>query len=162
MLYFTWYTSGSCSEACFLYHPFIIFVILCPLLVQANDCRSSHLYVTMAAVVSSLCRNHGAGAFSTSVTIFLRKCKRHLRFISLKSYISFLVSSASTLDLICICGTTAIKATTSGLCLVVVDEHKIDGWILLFDCLWIWFWNLILRLDQVFRTSTSVFRASDT
>jgi hypothetical protein len=67
----------------------------------------------------------------------LRKCKRHLRFISLKSYVSSLVSSAATLDLICICGTTAIKATTSGLCLVVVDECKIDGWILLFDCLWI-------------------------
>jgi hypothetical protein len=62
---------------------------------------------------------------------------------------SSLVSSASTLDPIWICGTTS-------LCPVVVDARKIDGWILLFDCLNIWFWNLILRLGQVFCTSTSV------
>jgi hypothetical protein len=42
------------------------------------------------------------------------------------------------------------------LCPVVMDARKIDGWILLFDCLWISFWNLILGLVQVFRTSASV------
>jgi hypothetical protein len=30
----------------------------------------------MAAVVSSLCRNHGAGAFSTSVTFFFAKVQK--------------------------------------------------------------------------------------
>jgi hypothetical protein len=90
--------------------------------------------------VSSLRRNHGAGAFlDLFYNFFLRKHKRHLRFISLKSYKSSVVSSASTVDLICICGTMAIKAATTGLCPVVVDARKIDGWFLLFDCLWLLF-----------------------
>jgi hypothetical protein len=53
-------------------------------------------------------------------------------------YKSSLVSSVSTLDLLCICGNVSIKETTIGLGPVVVYALKIDGWILLFYCLWIW------------------------
>jgi hypothetical protein len=71
-LYFTWHTSGSRSEACLLYQRIVIFVILSStVLVQANDHRSSHLHVAMAAVVSSMRRNRGVGAVSTSVTNLL-------------------------------------------------------------------------------------------
>jgi hypothetical protein len=64
--------AGSRSEACLLYQMIVIFVILSStVLVQANDHRSSHLHVTMAAVVSSMRHNRGVGAVSTSVTNLL-------------------------------------------------------------------------------------------
>jgi hypothetical protein len=67
-------------------------------------------------------------------------------------YKSSLVSSGSTLDLICIYGIMAINATTTStsLCPVVIDARKIDCWILLFRVPM----DMVLKFD--FRTWSSL------
>jgi hypothetical protein len=81
----------------------------------------------MAAVVSSLRRNHGAGAF---LDLFNN-------FFFAKTQKTFALHFIEELQIFC--GELCFNRRSHMHLPVVVDARKIDGWFLLFDCLWMLF-----------------------